>query len=91
VDATLRSLADRDPPLVAALERRPGQKEERWIHLLGPVDVASPSAAEAPASPRPDAELETLRAELVQVRSELAAATTEIDRLNALLEDLTAP
>ena len=46
VDATLAALRDRDEPLVEELERRPGQKEQRWIHRLGPValaDAASPS------------------------------------------------
>ncbi|HEX2047132.1 MAG TPA: YceH family protein [Acidimicrobiales bacterium] len=35
VDGALRQLAGRDEPLVARLERRPGQKESRWAHLLG--------------------------------------------------------
>lgn len=35
VDAELGELANRHPePLVIRLERRPGQKEERWAHLL---------------------------------------------------------
>ena len=36
VDAALTSLAQRDNPLVAELARRPGQKEQRWVHRLGP-------------------------------------------------------
>lgn len=91
VEAALHALAGRDAPLVAELERRPGQKEQRWIHLLGPVEVASARAAEPSAAPPTDAELETLRAELARVQSELAAASAEIERLNALLEDLTTP
>ena len=39
-DAALRRLAALDPPPVRELERRPGEKDRRWIHLLGPV--ASP-------------------------------------------------
>lgn len=35
VEAVLHALAGRTPdPLVVRLERRPGQKEERWAHLL---------------------------------------------------------
>jgi uncharacterized protein len=41
VDEALHALAQRE--LVARLERRPGQKEERWTHLLG-------GAAETPAA-----------------------------------------
>ena len=37
VESALTSLAGRDDPLVAELERRPGQKEQRWVHRLGPV------------------------------------------------------
>lgn len=91
VEGALRALAARDVPLVAELERRPGQKEQRWIHLLGPVDLTSAPAAERPTAPVPAGELETLRAELARVESELAAASAEIDRLNALLDELTAP
>lgn len=44
VEAVLRSLAaHRFGPLVALQERRPGQKEARWAHLLGPT---SPAPAE---------------------------------------------
>ena len=92
VEAALRALADRDVPLVAELERRPGQKEGRWIHLLGPVDLGSTQAPEpSTAAPTTGAELEALRAELARVQSELAAATSEIHRLSALLDEVTAP
>ena len=45
VEETLNALAERE--LVVRLERRPGQKEERWSHLLG-GEGAEPS----PAPPR---------------------------------------
>ncbi len=34
VEAALDALSRRDPPLVARVERQPGQKEGRWIQLL---------------------------------------------------------
>ncbi len=37
VEACLRRMADRPQPLVRELERRPGQQDRRWVHLLGPV------------------------------------------------------
>lgn len=41
VQEVLDGLARRDEPLVAKLERQPGQKEARFAHLLsGPVDAA---------------------------------------------------
>ena len=37
VEACLRGLASRPEPLVRELDRRPGQHDRRWVHLLGPV------------------------------------------------------
>jgi uncharacterized protein YceH (UPF0502 family) len=54
VDQALRALGNRDEPLVQLLDRQPGQKEQRWIHLLGPVDTA-PSAS-VRISPSPERE-----------------------------------
>jgi uncharacterized protein len=45
VDESLRGLAERE--LVVRLERRPGQKEERWSQLLGGDGEAAPPPAEA--------------------------------------------
>jgi uncharacterized protein YceH (UPF0502 family)/SAM-dependent methyltransferase len=44
VEACLARLAAHEPPLVRELERRPGQQDSRWIHLLGPVDLPGPAA-----------------------------------------------
>jgi SAM-dependent methyltransferase len=39
-------MAQRAEPLVRELERRPGQQDRRWVHLLGPVpETAAPAAA----------------------------------------------
>lgn len=37
VEACLRRMAERPEPLVRELERRAGQHDRRWVHLLGPV------------------------------------------------------
>jgi uncharacterized protein len=50
VHGTLTRLIDRE--LAARLDRRPGQKEERYTHLLG-EDAPEPAAAVAPAAPAP--------------------------------------
>jgi len=49
VEDTLRALASGDEPLVALLERAPGQKELRWRQLL--AEEAEPPARHAAASP----------------------------------------
>jgi hypothetical protein len=41
VEATLRRMAALPTPLVRELERRPGQHDRRWVHLLGPVEQAT--------------------------------------------------
>jgi uncharacterized protein len=48
VEATLEDLATGEEPLVRQLAREPGQKESRWIHLLG--DPAEMPVAAAPAA-----------------------------------------
>ncbi|HKX68578.1 MAG TPA: DUF480 domain-containing protein, partial [Intrasporangium sp.] len=50
VEACLRGMASRAQPLVRELERQPGQKDRRWVHLLGPVpylaDVVPPAGVD---------------------------------------------
>jgi len=46
VESCLRRMAARPEPLVRELERRPGQQDRRWVHLLGPVAEQSGSPAE---------------------------------------------
>ncbi|MEV4262001.1 DUF480 domain-containing protein [Kribbella sp. NPDC049584] len=45
VEACLRRMAARPEPLVRELERRAGQHDRRWIHLLGPVPEEEAVAA----------------------------------------------
>jgi uncharacterized protein YceH (UPF0502 family) len=86
----LDTLIERD--LVARLERRPGQKEERYMHLLSdevvqappqaeaPVAAAPPVAAEiAPAPPPADDErLARLEREVAELRAEVQALRSEL-------------
>ena len=67
--ATLAGLADRE--LAVQLERRPGQKEERWAHLLG----GGESAGEPPAAPQP------------ALDDRLARIEERLDELERLLAD----
>jgi uncharacterized protein len=48
VEACLRRMAERPAPLVRELERRPGQQDRRWVHLLGPVPQEVASAVATP-------------------------------------------
>lgn len=47
VEEALQRMAAIDEPLVRELPRRPGQKETRWIHLVG--EIAAPAETAEPA------------------------------------------
>lgn len=79
VQDTLERLIERDPPLVVKLPRQPGQREERFMHLLfGEVDPAL--LAERFAVERPsrnasglEARVDALEAEVAELRAALRA------------------
>jgi uncharacterized protein YceH (UPF0502 family) len=87
VMATLGRLIDRR--FVARLERRPGQKEERYVQLLGdtgaveepepaPMRIAT-APPSPPTGPSADAErLDRLEAEVAELRAELAELRTSL-------------
>jgi uncharacterized protein YceH (UPF0502 family) len=66
----VQSVIDRLPELIAKLDRRPGEKESRFAHLLSGTPVVSHAQPEAPAPARSD-RIATLEAEVAQLRSEL--------------------
>jgi uncharacterized protein YceH (UPF0502 family) len=86
VEDALRRLSGESEPLVRELRRRPGQKENRWIHTVGelfpepemPVDVA---AADSPRGPSLAARVEKLEEEVARLSAELA----ELRELKELL------
>ena len=75
----LERLGQRTPALVVNLGRAPGQREDRYMHLLcGPVSAEDFTAAgdDERAPPRRgglDARLEALEAEVAALRGELEA------------------
>jgi uncharacterized protein len=75
VEATLENLARREPAMTARLERRPGQKEARWIQLLEADPegraAASASSASAPES-RSIGRVEELEARVGALEDRLA-------------------
>ena len=86
VDGFLRELAERaDSPLVEELQRAPGERENRWTHLL------SGRSAEARATLPPAAgdtehfvaltEIAALKANVAELRSEVDALKQNLARL----------
>jgi len=85
VETTLTSLAERE--LVARLERRPGQKEDRYVQLLGesapPAEPFPPHPAESARHDRVgelELRVERLEQDLRALRQELGAEPSEADR-----------
>jgi uncharacterized protein len=71
VEGVLDELGSREEPLVVRLARQPGQKEERYAHLLaGEVTAEEPVAAAPVATARLDPVAE-LRAEVAELRRQL--------------------
>jgi hypothetical protein len=86
VDATLDRLIERGH--VARLERRPGQKEERFEQLLGGGDTTAPQEAAtdatpalapraAPAAPGLEERVARLEQEVAELRAAIAPAPSE--------------
>jgi uncharacterized protein len=86
VDGFLRELAERaDHPLIEELHRAPGERENRWTHLL------SGRSAEAHATPPSAAgdtehfvaltEIAALKANMAELRSEVDALKQNLARL----------
>ena len=72
----LERLIQRQPALVVQIPRGPGQREDRYAHLLcGPVDVASMSTRMVQRS---EAEPSSLETRLAALESEVAALREEI-------------
>lgn len=81
VQYALGKLETREPPLVQALPRQPGQKEGRYAHLLcGEPEIPTVVARPAPARPGHDDNLPSLEARIERLEA-------EVERLAALLED----
>ena len=80
VESALDDLVQRDPPLVKKLERQPGRKECRYIHLFGgETEGAQAEPAVDPQSR--DGRLEALEREVAQLREELSALKSQLKDL----------
>lgn len=80
VTRQLTALASADPPLVAEQERRPGQQDNRWIHLLGPTSTTE--------EPQPKVDREGVLSEGVWARD--AAAIAAYDEAAAAYADASS-
>jgi len=97
VQTELEALAANDPALAVRLERRPGQKDARWTHLLGGSPVAPPigdgederpaMAAPPPLPPPPAKSPDGLAEEVRALRAEVDELRGVVDQLREALGD----
>ena len=85
IQAFLEELAERPAgALVKELARQPGARENRWMHRLSGEPADEPAAA-MPHEAAPEAigasEIATLRAEISELRQQLAALNDTVARL----------
>jgi uncharacterized protein len=83
VEAGLQFLIDKFPPLVASLERAPGTKEVRYVHILSGDDVPerheiATSFSAGGEAPRQD--------RVAQLEVEVARLRSEVERLSEQFE-----
>lgn len=85
VEATLDGLAGRDDPLVVRLARQPGQKDARYVHLLGGPPAVEPAG---PAEPTPGVIVTdaSLLERVESLEAEIAEHRRMLERLRPLLE-----
>ena len=94
VDEHLHALASRAEPLVRVLDRRPGERDPRWMHLLGGevlavAQAAAPTGGSGPGEERStrstvrDDELDALRRQLGELTRRFDAL---LDRLGETVD-----
>lgn len=81
LNGDLDLLIGRKHPLVQLVPRGPGQREDRYVHLLsGPVDISAIAARQpaAPVSSGLEGRVEALEAQVAELRAELEALTQRL-------------
>lgn len=86
VEAFLDELAEHEPPYVVKLARAPGEREHRWMHLLGGEVSADSLAASGPAA----TEESFAPSELERLRAEQRELSNRVQRLEALVEHMAS-
>lgn len=82
---TLNNLSEHTPPLVKLLERKPGQKEARYIHLFGEYEEQEEEQIAYPASTDKSAELTQ---QIINLESEVEELKSKVNFLYDKLKDL---
>jgi hypothetical protein len=88
VERVLQTLTDQEPPLVVRLEREPGRKERRYMHLLSGAPATAHGDLTASKEGKPlhatEARIARLEEELRQLRDELEDMKKDFAELRSL-------
>ena len=83
-DRILESMASADIPVAMLLDRVPGQKESRWMHLLGGDTISARDMSGAVVEERPAGEPVPSRLELLE--AQVAELQERVNELESRLE-----
>jgi hypothetical protein len=87
VEGVLHRLKNRyDEPYVIRLERQPGQREERWAHLLAGEVLNVPAEPSSPRGSGTAERVSALEAQVALLSSEISVIRADLDRLLRLLD-----
>lgn len=83
IESSLDEMANADIPTVYLADRVPGQKERRWVHLVGSEDqpTGDSGAVEVPLAPAQDQP----PSRLAELEAQVAALTERVARLETSL------
>ncbi|PYY10880.1 MAG: DUF480 domain-containing protein [Acidobacteria bacterium] len=85
VQSTLQRLMEREPPLVAVLQRQPGTKESRYMHLFS-GHVAAPAEGRTRIRESEDGRIRGLEEELEKLRADVDEVKRQLAELRRQLE-----
>jgi uncharacterized protein len=89
VNGVLHRLRNRyDEPYVLRLPRQPGQREERWAHLLAGEVLVVPEQVSVPSRSGSAERVTALEAEVASLRAELTALRGEVAQLAGVVAEV---
>jgi uncharacterized protein YceH (UPF0502 family) len=87
VDGVLHRLRNRyDEPYVVRIERSPGQREERWAHLLAGEIITVPEQVSTSSRSGTSERIATLEEEVAALKAEVAKLTAAVAEVHQLLD-----
>ncbi len=87
LEDTLASLSAQTPSISLKLDRAPGQKDQRWVHLL----TGAPSAQEIPDAASNSSRHSETQTQKETLEQRLSVVELKLERLHKTIEELVGP